>query len=465
MCALDRLEHLEQEERAPGSLPPTLDVAAPKRERAELHAHIADGVIVADATGRIVFANEAACRLLGMNPVGETVERYLGAGQLAAGDGLALPAADHCVPRAARGGETSSGNEQRVRRADGTEVTVQSDVTPLVADGSRFGVVLTLRDRSERQQAGEERARLAAIVESSDDAIIGKTLDGIITSWNPAATRLYGYSAEEVIGQSVSLLVPADHRDELAELLARVARGESIPHLETERLRKDGTRIAVSVSIAPVRAASGAVVAAAVVARDITERKRAEEALRASEARLGAVIDNAPISLYVTDAAGVIVLCEGRALRQIGFDGRSALGRRIQDYYPSRPEIVDAVERALSGEDSGFTSRVHDAVFENHVVPLRDAHGQVAGIIGVGVNITERERAETALREREAHLAAVLDATPDAMVIVDGDGRIVHVNAQTERLFGYAREELLGQAVELLLPERFRHGHVRHRAA
>src|SRR5919199_3125917 len=235
-----------------------------------------------------------------MNPVGDKIERYLEAGQLAAGDGRVLPPADHSVPRAALGGEASSGNERRVRRADGTEVSVQSAATPLVAaDGSRLGVVLTLRDSTERQQAEEERAKLAAIVESSDDAIIGKTLDGIITSWNPGAERLYGYSAEEAIGQSVSLLVPADHRDELAELLARVARGESIPHLETERLRKDGTRITVSASIAPVRAASGAVVAAAVVARDITERKRAEEALRASEARLGAVIDNAPISLYV----------------------------------------------------------------------------------------------------------------------------------------------------------------------
>src|SRR5919199_1662451 len=157
-----------------------------------------------------------------MNPVGDKIERYLEAGQLAAGDGRVLPPADHSVPRAALGGEASSGNERRVRRADGTEVSVQSAATPLVAaDGSRLGVVLTLRDSTERQQAEEERAKLAAIVESSDDAIIGKTLDGIITSWNPGAERLYGYSAEEAIGQSVSLLYPPDHRHELAELLAR----------------------------------------------------------------------------------------------------------------------------------------------------------------------------------------------------------------------------------------------------
>src|SRR5205814_9171714 len=130
----------------------------------------------------------------------------------------------------------------------------------------------------ERKRGEEARAQLAAIVEASEDAIIGKTLDGTITSWNPAAARLYGYSAAEAIGQSVSLLFPPDRRDELPELLARVARGESIAQFETERLRKDGTRLSVSVSIAPVRAA-GTVVAAAVVARDITERKQAEEDL------------------------------------------------------------------------------------------------------------------------------------------------------------------------------------------
>ena len=134
MCALGRLEQQEQEERVPDSLPSILDAAAEERERAELHAHMADGLIVADAEGRIVFANEATCRLLGMNPVGETIDHYL-----AAGDGRVSPAADQSVPRAALGGETSSGNERRVRRADGTEVSVQSDATPLVAEISEIG--------------------------------------------------------------------------------------------------------------------------------------------------------------------------------------------------------------------------------------------------------------------------------------------------------------------------------------
>src|ERR687884_1012200 len=325
-----------------------------------LFERMREGVIVADVqSGRIVLWNPGAAKIFGYAPdeaVGLPLEALVPAHLQARHQ-----AAFAQYRATGHGAFIDSGEplELPALHRTGEEITVELSLSPLgdTAAGGRF-VLAVIRDVSARKRGEEARAQLAAIVEASEDAIIGKTLDGTITSWNPAAARLYGYSAAEAIGQSISLLVPPDRHDELQELLARVARGESISHLETERLRKDGTRITVSASIAPVRAASGAVVAAAVVARDITERKRAEEALRASEARLRAVIDNAPISLYVTDAAGVIVLCEGRALRQIGFDGRSALGRRIQDHYPSRPEIVDAVERALSGEDSGFTSCV-----------------------------------------------------------------------------------------------------------
>jgi PAS domain S-box-containing protein len=284
MCASGRLEHWEQEERAPDSLPPTRDAATVERERAELHAHVADGVIVADTAGRIVFANETACRLLGMNLVGETLERYLGGGHLVVRDGRVFPPVDQSVPCAALASESGSGNELRVRRADGTEVNVQSDATPLAAaDGSRFGVVLTLCDRTERQQAGEERARLAAIVESSEDAIIGKTLDGIITSWNPGAERLYGYSVAEVLGRSLDIIIPPDHADDLPAILERLRRGERIKYFETVRVRKDGRRLDVSLSISPVQDASGRIVGAATIARDITERKRAEAERRQHE--------------------------------------------------------------------------------------------------------------------------------------------------------------------------------------
>ncbi len=134
------------------------------------------------------------------------------------------------------------------------------------------------------RRADEARARLAAIVESSDDAIIGKTLDGIITSWNPAAERLYGYAPGEVIGRAISVLIPPERPDELPQILARLRAGERVAHYETVRVRKDGARVDVSLSISPVRDASGRIFGAATIARDIGERKRAE-AERAELAR------------------------------------------------------------------------------------------------------------------------------------------------------------------------------------
>jgi PAS domain S-box-containing protein len=134
-----------------------------------------------------------------------------------------------------------------------------------------------IRDISERKRAQEHRLQLAAIVESSNDAIIGKKLDGIVTSWNPGAQRMYGYTPEEVLGRPISILVPADRPDELPEILERLRAGERIDHYETRRVRKDGATIDVSVTISPIRSDTGQIIGASAVARDITERKLAEE--------------------------------------------------------------------------------------------------------------------------------------------------------------------------------------------
>ncbi|KCZ72010.1 PAS domain S-box [Candidatus Methanoperedens nitroreducens] len=121
---------------------------------------------------------------------------------------------------------------------------------------------------------------LASIVESSDDAITGKTLDGIILSWNPGAEKIYGYSADEVIGKHISILVPPDHPDEIPQLLERIGKGERIEHYETTRVRKDGKRIDISLTISPIKDKTGRIIGASTIARDITERRRMEEELR-----------------------------------------------------------------------------------------------------------------------------------------------------------------------------------------
>jgi PAS domain S-box-containing protein len=145
---------------------------------------------------------------------------------------------------------------------------------------SREGLSVYFQDVTERKHAEVERARLAAIVESSDDVILSKTLEGIITSWNKGAERIYGYTAEEVVGQPVSMLVPPERPNEIPEILQRIQRGEKVDHFETVRMTKDGRRLDISLTVSPIRNSEGEIVGASTIARDITERKRAEEAMR-----------------------------------------------------------------------------------------------------------------------------------------------------------------------------------------
>jgi PAS domain S-box-containing protein len=171
-----------------------------------------------------------------------------------------------------------SGLELYGRRKDGTEFPIEISLSPLETDEGTL-VSSAIRDITERKKMEELRFRLAAIVDSSDDAIIGRTLEGVITSWNRGAEQIFGYSAEEAVGKSMALLLPPGARDEQSHILEQLARGERIEPFDTVRRTKDGRDLDVSVAVSPIRDAAGKVVGAAKVARDITERKRFEESL------------------------------------------------------------------------------------------------------------------------------------------------------------------------------------------
>ncbi len=187
------------------------------------------------------------------------------------------------------------------RRRNGSEFPVEISLSPVSTEKGWF-VLSAIRDISDRkriaeelrraneelhrrttEQLGEYRARLASIIESSEDAIIGKGLDGIITSWNRGAEHIYGYTPEEVVGKHISLLAPNDRPDEIPEILRKLAQGQSIEHHESVRVTKDGRRLDVSISVSPLRDASGEIVGASAIARDITAQKRAESQLRQSQ--------------------------------------------------------------------------------------------------------------------------------------------------------------------------------------
>jgi PAS domain S-box-containing protein len=184
-----------------------------------------------------------------------------------------------------REGKGAPLTEETFVRLDGTRIEVEVAAVPITYQGQP-AVQTVIRDITERKRAQVVQAQLAAIVESSNDAIIGKTLDGIIVNWNRSAETLYGYSAEEVKGRSVAILVPPDRLSELSEILDRLKQGERIERFETVRLRKDGRQIDVLVTISPIRAANGKIIGASTIAQDITERKARAAALEKERARI-----------------------------------------------------------------------------------------------------------------------------------------------------------------------------------
>jgi PAS domain S-box-containing protein len=173
--------------------------------------------------------------------------------------------------------------EENILRLDGKTVPVEAVAARITYQGEP-AIQLLIRDISQRKQAETVTKRLAAIVESSDDAIVAKTLDGTILSWNAGAEGIYGYSAAEVVGRSISLLVPPDRPDELPQILAKLARGERIAHYQTQRVRKDGRRIHISLTISPLMDSEGKIVGASMIARDITKQKQVEEELQRAKA-------------------------------------------------------------------------------------------------------------------------------------------------------------------------------------
>jgi two-component system, chemotaxis family, CheB/CheR fusion protein len=241
---------------------------------------------VTDAAGKITYFNEAAAALWGCQPKLNS-DQWCGSWRLYWPDGTPLPH-DQCpMAVALREGRPNRGHEAIAERPDGTRVPFMAFPTPFHdGAGALIGAVNVLVDMSAHQRAERAGRRLISIVESSDDAIISKDLNGIIATWNKAAERLFGYLAEEVIGQSIMILIPPDRRGEEFDILDRVRRGERVEHFETKRQRKDGSLVDISLTVSPVTDEAGRIIGASKIARDITEQKRREQqvALLAREA-------------------------------------------------------------------------------------------------------------------------------------------------------------------------------------
>jgi PAS domain S-box-containing protein len=234
-------------------------------------------VYVTDALGRITYFNEAAATLWGHRPTIGSSE-WCGSWKLFWPDGRALPHGECPMAIAIKEKRAVRGMEAVAERPDGTRVSFEPYPTPIFdSDGGLTGAVNMLIDITDRKRAEQAKQHLAAIVEFSDDAIISINLLGIIQSWNSAAERIYGYTVREAIGQSVDMLIPPDRSNEEPEILNRIRGARHIEHYETVRLRKDGSLIDISLTVSPIIDGDGRVVGASKIARDITERRKAQE--------------------------------------------------------------------------------------------------------------------------------------------------------------------------------------------
>jgi PAS domain S-box-containing protein len=260
---------------------------AEERERLRITlASIGDAVVATDAAGRVTFMNGVAEALTGW-PQAEAAGRPLPEVFRIVNEWTRLPAENPALRALREGVVVGLANHTVLIARDGTERPIDDSAAP-IRDGAGppAGAVLVFRDVTERRRAEEARARLAAIVESSEDAIVSKTLEGIILSWNAGAERLFGYTPAEAVGQPITLIIPPEREGEERSILERLCRGERVEHFETVRVTKDGRRIHISLTISPVRNAAGQVIGASKIARDITARKVDEERLASLHAEL-----------------------------------------------------------------------------------------------------------------------------------------------------------------------------------
>ena len=329
---------------------------------------------------------------------------------------------------------------------------------PTIVNGAVSGVVVVATDVTERSRAELASRRLAAIVEFSEDAIISKDLNSIITSWNKGAQRVFGHTAEEMIGRSITTLIPQERISEEELILQQIRLGKSIRHFETVRLKKDGQLLDVAVTASPIRDTAGNTVGVSKIARDITDRKLAERITKQSEERLRLFIEHAPAALAMFDAEMRYLMTSRRWRADYGLGEREVNGLSNYEVFPEvSPRWREIHRRGLAGEiiteDCDRFVRGDGTVqwVRWEVRPWYEDTGQLGGIVIFSEDITVSKNAEDKLQKSQEMFTKAFRSSPLAISISTAeDGRFLDVNEAFIQMTGHEREAVLGRtAIDL----------------
>lgn len=320
-------------------------------------------------------------------------------------------------------------------------------------------VLSVLHDITERKRADAVVGKLASIVESSSDAIIGKDLQGIVTSWNYGAERVFGYSAQEMIGQSITRLIPPERQHEEQKILEKIHRGENVPHFETVRMTKAGSLIDVSITVSAIKDSAGKVIGASKVARDITEWKRvetallrSEEQLRESERRFSSMMESVQLLSLMLDTAGRITYCNDYLLQLTGWQREEVLHQNwFELFVPNGLDKLRGVFAKLlidkptvwHHENEIITRSGERRLIRWNNTILRSISGEVIGTASIGEDITEQKKAEEALRESEERFREMAENIDEVFWMTDpAKNTMLYISPAYEAIWGRTRDSL-----------------------
>jgi PAS domain S-box-containing protein len=342
------------------------------------------------------------------------------------------------------------------RKRDGTVFPVAIALSSISTEHDLL-VIAAARDLTHRKKAEADRRRadrMTAIVEHSDDGIISVTLDGIVTSWNPAAERIYGYSSEEIVGKSVGLTIARDRVGESSAILGRIGTGHPVEHVETIRVRKDGTMLPVSLTISPILDAHGLVIGASTIVRDVTKQRQAFEAARS-------MIESSLDSLVSISPEGKITDVNEATVKVTGVPREQLIGTAFSDYF-TEPEKANEIYQRVFAEgmavDYPLTMRHQDGTLTDvlyNASVQRDAAGNVLGVFAAARDVTKQRQAQYA--------RSLIEAGLDPLATISPEGKITDVNEATVKVTGVPREQLIGTDFSdyFTEPEKAREGYLR----